>query len=526
MSFDDINKLETDIDLAFADNDLKEVSWAQSVWTMLSAAEDHHFNIAVINPLPENEIAIYVDGLINSLTHPMRVLYKEAPRQSNSLERRYIEAHYKLAVKWIDSAEDYNHFCSIFPLYHANEIELTINDDWLEPSGWSDTNLSYEVYDRLVAKRDPNNELTLDATPVLTIIRSCLRSSGGSYSLNFTRRLVAELQRHFGPIFESRHVLPDQWQFSLFSLSQYRAIFTFLQIAAEAWFVARQIVASDGVIGAAYEGAVWTPRRGALVHLLKLHTGVKEDVIENVLRYLTFGEVGIRNPDIAIQPIVDLGNDHYAISPFIMTQINAERNLCVLLNQIQDDRKLYASLVDEKENHLRIDTIQSLSFLGFDFMYGKLQQTDVDLAVVDHSSKTCLCIELKWFIEPAEIREVLMRSEELAKGVIQAKILNKLFADKDARLLALLGIDTSYEFFAMVGSVNFIGRPTIQDSDVPITKLWHVVSKIQELRDLRTTIDWLKRRDYLPIIDQDYKVNEVPIQCGKWRSRWYGITYA
>lgn len=525
MSTSDINSIEHEIDAAFACNALVRVPWTQSAWTFLSVVEDHHFKIAVMQPLPEREAAIYVDGLVNAMTYPLRILHKQAPRAPTSLDCRYIEMHYALAQEWIDAAKDYAHFCSIFPLYHAKEIDLTVDANRIEPTDWSMTDLSYEVYDRFIAKRDPESERRLNTDAIEGILRTSIRSSGGRYSIDFNRRLLDELKFHFAPVFEGRYVLPEDWQFTCFSLAQYRVVFICLQMTAAAWFVARQIVA-PGVPGIAYESSVWTPRKGELLNLLTRYTSLPAQTVQSVLQYLTFGEVGIRNPDAAIQPLLDLGNNHYGISPFLMTQIHAERNLCVLLNQVPADRKLYAALVNDKENRLRAETIQSLQSLSLDFKYGDVGPTDVDLAVIDHVAKVCLCIELKWFIEPAEIREVLMRSEELQKGVYQAKQLQSLFATKDARLLALLGIDESYEFQAMVGSVNSIGRPGIQDLDVPIAKLWHVVSKIKENRSLRSVVQWLKLREYLPVKDRDYKVQEISIQSGSWASRWYGISYA
>jgi hypothetical protein len=526
MLADELQQAECEIDTAFANNGLKAVPFTQSAWTVLSVAEDMHFKNMVVEPLPEREAAIYVDGLMNGLTYPLRVLHQQAPKDPTLLNPRYIEEHYALALQWLDAAEDYTHFCSIFPLFHAKEIDLTIVGDWLEPTDWSSTNLAYEVYDRFVAKRDPKSERRLDANAVAATLRTCIRSSGGAYSINFTRRLLDELARHLGPFFEGRHVLPENWQFSRFSLAQYRSVFVCLQIMAAAWFAARQIVAGEGVQGIAYESSLWTPRKGALTKLLTRQTGLPGQIIEEILRYLTFGEVGVRNPDIAIQPLVDLCNDHYAVSPFVMTHVNAERNLCVLLNQVPADRRLYAQLVDEKEEQIRTETIDSLRPLGFDFKHGQLDQTDIDLAIIDRTLKVCLCIELKWFIEPAEIREVLMRSEELEKGVSQAKQLNRLFAAGDSRLLTLLGIDGTYDLLSMVGSVNFIGRPGIRDPEIPIAKLWHVVADIEETQDLSSTLQWLRARRYLPVKDRDYKIRDVPLECGRWKSRWYGITYA
>lgn len=526
MPIADLRQVEQEIDNAFASNDLAKVPFTQSAWTLLSQAEDHHFKIAVMDPLPDPQAAIYVDGLINALTYPLRVLHRIAPRTSTNLNRQFIDEHYALALKWINDAEDYTHFCSIFPLFHAGEISLDVDGDKLEPSDWSSENLSYEVYDRFVAKRHPNKEKKLDASPVISALRARIRTNGGMYSVDFSHDLLSQLHYHLGPAFLGRHVLPANWGFSAFSLEQYRRVFVCLQVMAEAWFTARYIVASTGVRGMAYESSVWTPRRSTLLTTLSRYTRVPVIIVEQILRYLTFGEVGIRNPDIAIQPIVDLGNERLAISPFVITQVHAERNLCVLLNQVPADQRYYARLVNEKEIQLRRESIDSLRPLGYDCRNGKLDQTDVDLAIIDHESRSCLCVELKWFIEPAEIREVLMRSKELQQGVSQANVLHELFHAGDRQLLSLLGIDASYDFLAMVGSVNFIGRPGIQDPRVPITKLWHLIARIEETGSLSATLEWLRARRYLPVKDLDYKVIEVPIECGKWKSRWYGIKYA
>ena len=97
MSTSNINAIEQEIDEAFASNALAGVPWAQSAWTLLSVVEDHRFKITVMRPLPDREAAIYVDGLVNAMTYPLRVLRQRAPRVPTSLDRRYIEVHYGLA---------------------------------------------------------------------------------------------------------------------------------------------------------------------------------------------------------------------------------------------------------------------------------------------------------------------------------------------------------------------------------------------------------------------------------------------
>ncbi len=479
-----------------------------------------------MSPLEAPQAAIYVDGLMNALTYPLRVCHQRAVKGMFTFNRELIDEHYQLADDWLNRAEDYAHFCTIFPLFHAKEIGLAVQGNDLIPTDWSADDLSYEVYDRFIAKRNPDREVGLDPNQIKRELLTNMHVSGGVYSVDFTRRLMKKLSLAFEGPLSSRHALPDNWQFTYFSLAQYRSIFICLQSMAYAWFAARQIAAADGAAAIAFSSAVWTPRKGILLIAIARHTGIQKSVVQNVLRYLTFGEVNVRNPDIAIQPIVDLTNGQYAISPFVMTHVHAERNLCVLLNQVPEDRKLYLQLVDEKESQARSETITSLFGLGLDFKHGPLDGTDLDLAIIDREAKICLCIEIKWFIEPAEVREVLARSEELRKGVTQAQKIAKMFSDNDARLMSLLQIDQSYDFQTMVGSANFIGGHRVQHPDVPITKLWHLASKIQEFQNLAQIMDWLRSRSYLPCKDQDYKISEVAIQSGKWKSRWYGIAYA
>lgn len=522
----DLSAVEAEIDDAFGDNALASLPFAQSIWTLLSVVEDHHFKIAVYAPLEANQAAIYVDGLMNALTYPLRVCYQRAVKGPHQFQRSLIDEHYALANQWLDAAEDYAHFCSIFPLYHAGQIDLRIQDKELIPTDWSATDLSYEAYDRFVAKRDPEQEPVVDVNLISNELMAAMRVSGGVYSVDFTRRFMEQLESTFGAALAGRHTLPKNWQFANFSLDQYRKVFTCLQSMACAWFSARQLAAAEGAPAMAFSSALWTPRKGLLVATIGRHTGIDKSAVIEILRYLTFGEVGIRNPDIAIQPIVDLTNGQYAVSPFVLINIHAERNLCVLLNQIPAERKLYSKLVDQKEQEVRSETISSLSGLDLDFRHGWLADTDIDLAIIDRKAKACLCVEIKWFIEPAEIREVLARSEELAKGVTQAQKIARAFNQNDERLMTLLNIDQSYDFLPMVGSVNFIGSHHIQHPEVPITKLWHLVSELRKRGHLTEVLTWLRSRSYLPREDRDYKINEVAIQSGEWRSRWYGIAYA
>lgn len=256
---------------------------------------------------------------------------------------------------------------------------------------------------------------------------------------------------------------------------------------------------------------------------LRRYTGIRTDALEKILSLITFGSSGVRDPDVATQPLVDLRNGCFALSPFVWLNINAERNLCVLLNQIPEQRNIYERLKNEKERLLREEMRSFLVPLGFDVRTGELDGTDVDIAIIDRAGRVCLCLELKWFIEPAEIREVREKTRELSTGVSQAKRIDALHQRRDGRLDTLLQIDDGYLFRAAVASHNWIGHADAQDDGVPIIKVWHLLNKIRDTGSLLEACDWMFDRGYLPKEGVDFAIVPIEISCGSWRCEWYGI---
>jgi hypothetical protein len=136
----------------------------------------------------------------------------------------------------------------------------------------------------------------------------------------------------------------------------------------------------------------------------------------------------------------------------------------------------------------------------------------------------CLCLELKWFIEPDEVREIEQRTEELAQGVAQAKKRKALFENGDARLVrGLLNIDQGYTFLSAVASQNWIGFGDVQDAEIPIIKVWHLLNQLEETGSLAEIVAWLKDRRYLPNEGEDFSIEPTELSCGNWCATWYGI---
>ena len=291
-----------------------------------------------------------------------------------------------------------------------------------------------------------------------------------------------------------------------------------------AWAETKEAVATAGMPGLGYPSSVWIVSREELVARLHRYADVSDKALMVILDLLTFGSSGVRDPDIATQPLIDLRNGSLLLAPFVWMSIAAERNLCVLLNQIPEQRSSYAKLTNTKEAETIAEFKEKLAPLGFTFGHGDVAGTDVDLAIIDHPNKTCLCLQLKWFIEPAEIREVNDRRKDLADGIRQAKTVNKLHAQGDTKLMkTILKIESDYTFLSAVASQNWIGHGDMQDPEVPLIKVGHLLSEILETKSLGKVIDWLTRRDYLPVEGKDYAIAPIELSGGGWQATWYGI---
>lgn len=524
MGSNPVEDFEREIDKEFANNPLNEIPYSQAVWTILSVIEDKFLNFTNINPLPAEQQHVHVDVYMNALTHPLRSLFVSNNDQSSSLiKNEVINEHYSWAIDWLNNAEAYDNFCSIYPLWWSGKLKLSVEGEVLNTTDYKNKKIEYEAYNQLTRKGGTTQDRVIDPNELVSELESHVSVSGSRFTFNLDPKLAKILIEKYSIRANSQYDLPKEWQCKRFTFGEFKEVFVAIQALLYGRFIARAMQAK-GMKGCGYADAVWLADMPELVSRLSRYTSVRAKIVKSILNYLTFGGAGVRNPDIAIQPILDLKNGYFALSPFVFLNSNPERNLCVLLNQIDDEETAYSKLTLEKEDVLRESLLSDIRSLGYEVAWGNLQDTDLDLAIIDRREKVCVSIELKWFIEPAEIREVINRSIELEKGVSQSlKILEK-FKNNDKRLVAeVLKIDKDYEFAVAVGSMNWIGHFDVQSQEVPIIKIRHFIQELKLRKSLKSTVDWLMKREYLPKDSVDYEVLDMPLELGKWKSSWYGI---
>jgi hypothetical protein len=204
-----------------------------------------------------------------------------------------------------------------------------------------------------------------------------------------------------------------------------------------------------------------------------------------------------------------------------------ERNWISLMNRIAEDRPNYLRLTNEKEDAMRRTILSKLTNPSLRIFNGRIPGAkdlpDIDLALISQRHKAVILAELKWFIAPAEVREVIEKSEEIRKGIAQAILLSQAYAKSPHLFHEALGFNFSYIISFIVLSENMIGQDWVQDPRIPVLQADHFCRKANELSDLRVLIDWITLRHYLPTEGIHYRFAPMRASIGRWSLDWYGI---
>ena len=294
------------------------------------------------------------------------------------------------------------------------------------------------------------------------------------------------------------------------------------------WPSARLLAVQSGDFSAGIASSLLVMSRAALSAKVLRYSNLARKVAIAIIEDMTLGARGISltEADPTLQPLIPLNEERYAIVPQLWINSAAERNFVALINRLPKDKAIYLSLVQDKEAVMRERIVDALNRPVWRYKFGRVlsgRLPDIDLAIIDPANRCCLLLELKWFLDPAEPRELLEKSEEIRKGIAQLSRLKKALQQKDASLLNRLEIESDYSIGYVVISENWIGYSTAQDPEIPVVREHHVTKKLQSSENLSVTLDWLSQRKYLPQEGIHYRFVEDISQVGSWRLRWYAL---
>lgn len=514
--------IEEAIDSACLSNPLMKCSRNLAIWTYLAFCEDMLFKELNQNPQGPKRSAMFADRLVNTMKYPIRWIWEHC-NPNGHLSREHNEQRYSAAWDLSKLADEYEPFETVYIFARAGYLNLSANGAELVHSGWTE-NMQCEAYDHL-ADEGTLCEQT-DPQSLFDRIAVMVRVKRDRFSYSLTPGLVEFARETMLPISSSATRLPRGWTFPGFTLGQFHDVTSCIRAIAMIHQMARTAAAYKGCEGLGIRDSVLIEGRDDLVSRLCRYTAFESDTVYHILDALTYGSSGQRSLDPALQPLLSLGNEKLAISPALWINLDIERNFCVLANRVPSARDAYSGMSQDRSKLLDRMLRDELSSSSLRFWSGNVpgrpDLPDFDLVLVDSASKIALVLELKSFIQPAEPREIIDRSSEIAKGVSQIKILRQYAASHQSGFCQLLDIDAEHRISYAVVSQNSIGAGNVQDVSTPVVRASHLIDSLRA-RGIALTCDWLESRAYLPIEGKHF--DTVPTQhevAGKTLT-WYGI---
>ena len=520
----ELRKAEQEVDNHYKSNPLLKLPFATAAWYLLAFGEETMLK-AYREGFGAQYNSMISDNLINELKYPLYWIYCTC-KPGGKIPSDFNANFFQTSRDLFELGQEYTRFFTAYTMANRGLFELDLKGSIIQPTTDIFIGIEYKAYNSLVKPQklqEASYTINIDES-LLNTIAHFLRVKGDRFLFNPNPKIVSETIMVNQPRFEALFSLPGEWQFSHYSLREFRKIFEAIYALAYLHWRARTIAIKKGCDALGYVDSIYVPTCEELLSRVVRYSGVSKVKAQSIFDDLSYGNRNISNPDPALQPLIKLNSDKYAIMPHLWLCSSAERNLTVLLNRMPAEKKIYAKLVDKKEDIMRARFTTDLSDEDFRFISGNMDNLpDIDLAIIRDSEKACLLLELKWFIDPAEMREIIEKSEELEKGISQVIKLKQAFSENHKPLLERLNIDSSYSFEGVVVSENWIGHAEVQNPKIPIIRADHLLAKLKATESLQSTMEWLKDRKYLPKEGEHFKIHRFIPRIGKYHLKWYGI---
>lgn len=523
-----LREIEDNIDKAYQSNPLIQLARPQALWYLLSAYEEYFIK----SDLDQNtqSLTIYeqsalTDNLINQLKWPMRWIYSDCNISTN-YSTKYSDHYYSASMQLLAHSFEYMQFESAFSYASWGIIDLRLDNNTIKATPQIEDEAQYDAYDRFTHEQyNPKNGY--DFEKIINLIQNDVTVIDTKFSYKLKNRTVAKVTKLFRKTIDNRFRLPTDWKLTKYPLDYYSSVLKTLWIISAIHYCARIVAANRGCVGLGYSQSLIINNRSQLIRKLVGLTELPSFAIDSILTDLTYGKRDMRFPDPALQPLFEIVPGQICWSPNLILTAALERNLLVLLNRTSSGRKSYSQISGHKETILRDSIISDLQNFNFRFKYGKVPswgtKNDIDIAIISDEQKCCLLVELKSFFGPADPKELYHKSKDIAKGIDQIFVRQKLALEKPNELYSFLKINDDYVLYWAVVSETSIGGGWVQNEMVPVIRNSHLVSKIAEHGNLLSTCSWLMNREYLPTDKDRYQQIMIKAKILDYSLNWYGI---
>jgi hypothetical protein len=77
--------------------------------------------------------------------------------------------------------------------------------------------------------------------------------------------------------------------------------------------------------------------------------------------------------------------------------------------------------------------------------------------------------------------------------------------------------------YFLVASESFIGHEHVQNKDIPVINVKHLIEKVSRFGSFTKLTSWLEKREYLPTEGNEFSIIQEKFAIGPWSLLWPGI---
>lgn len=546
----EVVSLEAEVDAFFDGQTLPTKDYLSSIWHVYTVWEDLN-RLALVDVAkalatarpgigPRSAIAGFVTGLDQSkygLRQALALCKRRLPATTDHrLGASFITNEGGLRTKeLLDAANEYAAAGRIFASYHAGYLQIDRDDQSGLLSPRQDaTTIGYSALEYLLGSTDSESnafaqfvsafldvslatsnspELGTEGGIALDIVERA-RIKRGRIRYTFVQRVAAALFQIFNG---NKSPLLEGWAFPWSTADEARRYFAALHAICIYHFLSIHFAAVRAkLLGLGIQQLCLQIAYSDLTARIQLLTRLPQAVIEAITDVITIG-FKTESPDPALQPLVPLANNEVMIPCLLVISSNWQRNLLSLHARLFSESFDKASSIFEKRMiGKQAEAIPPWYKVLRNY---NLLKEEIDILVIDPENKSILVAELRWMLQPGDVREVLNRKNALLKKVVQAARKRDRLVESLPAALIQLGYGNTicdWTVNSIVVVDGYAGTKSQEPTDIPIVPTAVFTQALSSAPSLERAHAFLCSPLWLPRDGEDFATDWIPHTfCGK-----------
>jgi hypothetical protein len=232
-----------------------------------------------------------------------------------------------------------------------------------------------------------------------------------------------------------------------------------------------------------------------------------------------------KKPDIILTPFIKVSEKHIAVSPNLLITNNLSRNFIKHLakNYKGEFDSNSAAFADDMLNKIKTSIKKGNILIKTNINLPDKKLPDIDLCLVDEQRQEIMLCECRWTIPAADPNEVAEKMDIEKEKLSQMARLKEFITTNSDNLSYFINLHnkiTFKEICYVIVFENHVGSPLNLTSDIPIIDMRIFIDLINTNNSLSESHHAIKKCEYLPKKDIDFKIQEETHKIGKYKILW------